>query len=133
MLRFFYSKGNPFYIQPVNFNFNYPDHVFLNIFIRRQQKEPLSSCILHFYSTNASHLILLPLLSGQIEAHPGPIKRNCGVSGNETKKNYKAINCDKCQLWCRIQCICSSEDYYNNLISQGGLSWICCKCEYSHF
>ena len=40
---FLYSKGNPFYIQPVNLNFNYLDHLSSIIFIRRQQKETLSS------------------------------------------------------------------------------------------
>ena len=83
MQRFFDSKGNPFYIQPVNFNFNYIDHLSLKIFIRRQQKETLSSCMLHFDSKNASHLIALLLTSGQIGTNPGLFEGNRGVCGNE--------------------------------------------------
>ena len=32
-----------------------------------------------------------------------------------------------------IQCIGFSENYYYNLISQSGFSWICYKCGYSNF
>ena len=112
---FSHFKGKPFYIKPINFNFNYLDHLSLTIFIRRQQKVTLSSCILHFDSKNASHLILLLLLSGQIETNPGPIKCNCGVCENEIDKKDKAINCDKCQFWSHIQCIGFSENYYKLL------------------
>ena len=56
MQRFFDFKGNPFYTQPVNFNFDYLDHLSLVFFYRRQQKVTLSSYILHFDSMNASHL-----------------------------------------------------------------------------
>ena len=63
MQRFFDFKGNPFYIQPANLNFNYLDHLSLTISIRRQQKETPSSCMLHFDSKNVSHLILLLLVA----------------------------------------------------------------------
>ena len=75
MQSFFYFRVKQFYVQPVNFSFNYLDDSSLTIFIRGQKKT-LSSCILHFDSKNVNHLILLLLLSGQIKTNPGPIKSN---------------------------------------------------------
>ena len=124
---FFYFIGNPFYIKPVNFNFNYLDHLCLTIFIRRQQRETLSSCMLHFDSNNASHLVLLLLLSGQIRTNPGPIEGNCDVCENKIGKNGKTINCEKFKFLCHFQCIGFSENYYI-LINQSVFSWICYIC-----
>ena len=99
----FKMKCNPSYVKPINFILNYLAHLSLTIFIRRQQKVIVSSCIFHFDSNNARHLILLLLLSGQIKMNPGPIKSHCGIRENEIDRNDETINCDKCQFWCHIQ------------------------------
>ena len=39
---FFYSRGKPFYFTPVNFDFNFLDHLSLTISIRGQQRVSLS-------------------------------------------------------------------------------------------
>ena len=78
MQRFLDFIGNPFYIKPVNFNFNHLDHLSLTIFIRKKKK----FFQVAFYISdpmNAIHLIQLLLLSGHIETNHGPIKGDCGV------------------------------------------------------
>ena len=65
-------------------------------------------------------MILLQLPSCHIEANSGPDEHNCSVREDEVDKSDKSNKCDKCQFWCHTQRVGFSEDYCNNLISQGG-------------
>ncbi len=112
---------------------NYLAHWSLSIQVRRQQKLALSSTILNFDSNSSSHLILLLLLSGQIETNPGPTEYNCGVCANEVGNNDHAITCDNCQFWCHIQCVGLSENHYNDLLNLSSFSWICYQCGCPNF
>ena len=92
----------------------------LKLFVLSRQKSCFSPKILNFRSSHC-HLLMVILLSGQIELNPGPGTTNstlnseaqypCGVCKDNVDEDARAILCDKCELWYHTQCIDSDIDY----------------------
>ena len=77
------------------------------------------------------HLLLVLLLSGQVELNPGPITPNqsstlstnypCGICQKKVNDSHHALLCDKCELWFHTDCLVL-KDHPNRLPSL--LHWI---------
>ena len=83
------------------------------------------------------HLLLLILLSGQVEMNPGPVdsqlsnssfseSASCGICEHEVTNI--GIYCDRCQTWFHQHCASVSDDTYYNILPRDSVSWICCLC-----
>ena len=81
-------------------------------------------------------LLLMLLLSGDVQPNPGPATRGgrtpkypCTVCGRGVRSNSKAISCDVCEGWTHINCCDVSLVVYNDSVKHGTpLSHICDTC-----
>ena len=60
-------------------------------------------------------LLQLLILSGDVEANPGPVKYPCSLCRKPTKSNQKAIQCDFCDAWTHLKCTSLSLSQYQKL------------------
>ena len=100
------------------------------------QKQQYSTKIWCFQSRNVSHLMLILLLSGQIESNPGPQPPSypCKVCQDEVSDNDNAIMCNECNFWCHISCVGLPEEAYNHLVSNSNsFTWVCYICGCPNF
>ena len=125
-------------------NYYFTNHISMQSFdkwsiavlTRMLQKSSWSTRVWSFKSRNLSHLLLILLLSGQIEMNPGPKTSAypCGVCQNEVDNNAQALLCDQCNFWCHTHCVGLSEANYATLVNtSGSFSWICYRCECPNF
>ena len=56
-----------------------------------------------------------------------PTKYPCKICWNPVVKNYKAIQCDKCQFWLHIKCNKINVQAYN-LLKEDEATWYCISC-----
>ena len=95
----------------------------------------ISAGILVFNSRSPSHLVILLLLSGQVETNPGPSTNTsqpdhpCAICQDKVLDSDAALLCDGCGYWCHISCVGISTSSYQYLASKSrSFSWICAKC-----
>ena len=72
---------------------------------------------------------ILLLLSGQVEANPGPYtpKYPCMVCLRAVKWGQRALACDSCDKWCHLSCMAMASSEYNHLANTS-TTWICSSC-----
>ncbi|CAC5403689.1 unnamed protein product [Mytilus coruscus] len=76
-------------------------------------------------------IILLILLSGDIETNPSPKTANvfpCGLCERPVTWSREGVCCDCCSIWHHRSCIelCTT-DY--ELLQRSNVQWMCCKCD----
>jgi len=76
-------------------------------------------------------LLLIIILSGDIEMNPGPKTANifpCGLCERPVTWSNEGICCDCCSIWHHRSCIelCTT-DY--ELLQRSNVQWMCCKCD----
>ena len=82
---------------------------------------------------NQSLLTLLILLSGSIEANPGPRQKqasvySCGLCDHPVTWAFEGVCCDDCNVWHHKSCIeLSTHDC--ELLQRSNVQWYCCKYE----
>ena len=82
------------------------------------------------------HLVLLLLLSGQIELNPGPTDTSiypCGICEKPVNWGERGICCDKCDIWHHASCLNMGDPVYLAFLNNNSLSWICCTCGFPNF
>ena len=72
-------------------------------------------------------IILLLLLSGDVETNPGPVRFPCGICERAVKVNQRGIQCDGCDVWLHTKCIGMSSKIYQCL-AESSATWICSNC-----
>ena len=79
-------------------------------------------------------LLLILLLSGDIESNPGPrqVKFPCGVCEKAVKWKQRAIACENCSKWYHVECMQMSTNTYE-VLANTSLEWICCQCGLANF
>ena len=90
--------------------------------------------LMHNNSTKLS-MILILLLSGDVEMNPGPRppKCPCGSCNKAVQNTQAAICCDDCNRWYHKDCIGLCAQVYTVLETQKSCSWICCNCGIPNF
>ena len=83
------------------------------------------------HSSYATLLVLL--LSGEIELHPGPITRRskifpCGYCQLLVDWSHPALCCNECDIWFHCSCMEVGSSEYNRL-HDSSLSWDCYRCK----
>ena len=88
-------------------------------------------------------LLLVFLLSGQVELSPGPVTPNqsstlstnypCGMCQKTVKDSHHALLCDKCELWFRTDCLEFPVSNYSTLLNITSFVWACTDCGYSNY
>ncbi len=80
-----------------------------------------------------SHLLLLLLLSGDIELNPGPDSiYPCAYCELKVDYGMKAIQCDHCSMWYHKTCITMCTEDYENL-ENNSLSFLCYRCNHPNY
>jgi hypothetical protein len=83
------------------------------------------------------HILILLMLSGQVEMNPGPDNSisvyPCGIIENPVDWGERAICCDRCDLWHHASCMSMNNTVYEALANHSDLSWICCQCGFPNF
>ena len=79
-------------------------------------------------------LLLILLLSGDINSNPGPrqAKFLCGVCENAVKWKQRTIACENCSKWYHVECMQMSANIYE-VLANTSLEWICCQCGLANF
>ena len=80
------------------------------------------------------HLLLVLLLSGQVELNPGPITPNqssalstnypCGICQKKVNDSHHALLCDKCEQWFHTDCLVFPVSNYSTLLALFGFALI---------
>ncbi len=88
--------------------------------IKKTRPKQSSSCKRNQKSNKTCHLLLLLLLSGDVELNPGPGQVNDSIypcACCELKVDYgmKALQCDHCSMWYHKTCISMCTRDYTNL------------------
>ncbi len=79
------------------------------------------------------HLLLLLLLSGDIELNPGPNSiYPCAYCELKVDYGMKAIKCDHCSMWYHKTCITMCTKDYENL-ENNSLSFLCYRCDHPNY
>ena len=85
------------------------------------------AAILDSQKIQASFVLKLLLLCGDIDLNPGPQwKYPCGVCNKPVRSNQKGLQCDYCDRWFHSRC-CVNDYIYDSLVNSSCL-WICCDC-----
>ena len=85
------------------------------------------AAILGSRNIQASFVLKLLLLCGDIDLNPGPLwKYPCGVCNKPVRSNQNSLQCDYCELWFHSRC-CVNDYIYVSLANSSCL-WICCDC-----
>ena len=89
------------------------------------------------------HLLLVLLLSGQVELNPGPITPSqsstfstnhpCGICKKKMKDSHHALLCDKCELWLHTDCLEFPVSNYSTLLNFTSFILVCSDCGYSNY
>ena len=83
---------------------------------------------------NRTSLVLLLLLSGDIQLNPGPRppKFPCGICSKAVKWDYKSpsVCCDYCNIWYHQECMKMPDAVFEGLKN---VSWECTKCGVPNF
>ena len=119
-----------------NFDTNSPVWSLLLSIISKQRLIHEAS-VWSFQTKKMSHLLLLILLSGQVELNPGPVdshlsnssfseSASCGICEHEVTNI--GIYCDQGKTWFHQHCASVSDDTYYNILPRDSVSWICCLC-----
>ena len=87
------------------------------------------------------HLLLVLLLSGQVELNSRPITQNlsstfstnypCGICWK--KDSHHALMCDKCELWFHTDCLKFPVSNYSTLLNLTSCICVCTDCGYSNY
>ena len=73
-------------------------------------------------------LLVLLVLSGDIEVNPGPIRHPCTICSKCVRSNQRAVLCCKCDLWTHAKCCGVSISEYQSLSDREDDSWMCPGC-----
>ena len=73
-------------------------------------------------------MLVLLVLSGDVEANPGPIRHPCTICSKCVRKNQRAILCSKCGMWTHAKCCGVSIPEYQKLSDREDDSWLCPGC-----
>ena len=86
------------------------------------------------------HLLIVLLLSGQVELNPGPVtpSQSSTISTNypckkKVKDSHYALQCDKCELWFHTDCLEFPVSSYSTLLNFTSFVWVCTDCGYSNY
>ena len=82
---------------------------------------------------NATMLLLIILLGGDVQVNPGPIKYPCGMCSRPVANNHRGLECDECESWVHIRCGDVTAKNYEMLLLQQSFTWICPKCALPNF
>ena len=72
--------------------------------------------------------LVLLVLSGDVEANPGPIRHPCTICSKCVRNNQRAILCSKCGMWTHAKCCGVSIPEYQKLSDREDDSWLCPGC-----
>lgn len=125
-------------------NFNYIKPVRNTDIVYQALKRTVPTSFLLKNSTNKMHdsrlhLLILLMLSGQIELNPGPNDLSdtsvypCGICENPVIWNERAISCDRCNILHHANCMAMNENVYEAIANHSNVSWLCCKCGFPNF
>ena len=73
---------------------------------------------------NRYWILILILLSGDVELNPGPTKYPCGICQKACRWGQNAIACDSCGEWYHTSCAFLSNKHYK-ILANSSLSWCC--------
>ena len=73
-------------------------------------------------------MLVLLVLSGDVEANPGPMCHPCTICSMCVRNNQQAILCSKCGLWTHPKCCGVSIPEYQKLSDREDDSWLCPGC-----
>lgn len=91
---------------------------------RRRRKQNYRVCKLILY------LILILLLSGDLEINPGPkIKYPCGVCAKSVRNNQDSIQCDQCDDWTHRTCLKMSKETFQKYVEDEESKFSCPSCD----
>lgn len=77
--------------------------------------------------TCAHSLLAPPLLAGNIEVNPGPVRYPCTVCSKAVQKNQRGICCDRCETWSHARCCQIDVGEYDRL-GMSNEEWFCPSC-----
>ena len=81
--------------------------------------------------------IMLIILSGDVELHPGPTKSipafPCTMCSSEVSDDEWALECDKCNLWWHIEYSDMNDEEYAEFQNKSSFVWHCPGCEFVNF
>lgn len=114
-------------------NTNIKPHISIYVWLLRAS--PLTSqcnihCI-HLYIKPKSLIKLLPLIGGQVELNPGPVKYPCGICTKAVKTGQRGVAFDKCDIWYHTSCMFMTTPEYIHLANTSTV-WICSASNTPH-
>ena len=88
-------------------------------------------------SNKTCHLLLILLLSGDVELNPGPAHVNdsiypCPCCELQVDYGMKALQCDHCSMWYHKTCISMCTRDYRNL-ENNSISYLCFRCNHPNY
>ena len=116
----------------------------LSIFLQiRYKDKPSLTTSRSTIKSRFINLLLVLLLSGQVELNPGPITPNqsstlstnypCGICQKKVNDSHHALLCDKCELWFHTDCLVFPVSNYSTLLNFTSFIWVCTDCGYSNY
>ena len=90
-------------------------------------------------SISTQMVLLMILISGDVQSNPGPTQKRagpkypCGMCNKNVNINQKAMECESCTVWYHNKCTGMSNNLYNAHIEHESYVWICYKCGIPNF
>ncbi|XP_072018627.1 uncharacterized protein [Amphiura filiformis] len=85
------------------------------------------------HKKNATMLLLIILLGGDVQLNPGPTKFPCGICDRPVAKSHRGLECDECGFWVHIRCGDVTAKQYEKFLKQDHFTWICPHCALPNF
>ena len=83
------------------------------------------------------NLVMIILLSGDVQLNPGPPTRTpkypCGVCSKNANSSQKAMECEDCLTWYHIKCVNMGDNMYQVHMHHNSYTWVCIKCGLPNF
>ena len=73
-------------------------------------------------------LMVLLVLSGDIESNPGPVRYPCTMCNESVRRNQRAILCSECDGWTHAKCCGVSQAEHQTLSKRFDNTWLCPGC-----
>ena len=86
----------------------------------------LASRVPYYPNPHSRYQFTCITVTGDIELNPGPT--SCSVCKKVIASNHRALSCDQCTLWCRMNCSRVKLRDYKRLQQMDQLNWICPAC-----
>jgi len=73
-------------------------------------------------------IVLVLILSSDVEQNPGPVRFPCSVCYKPVCVNQCILLCDVCDYWCHCRCCGVDAPTYISFQNARVFSWTCPKC-----